>query len=129
MRDRRREFHVFAIGVPFEKSGGISREEKIYILHQVGGDWLYDPAACFSWDIHLSSINVLMESLPDANRVFFGRGISKLLIRDPDYIKLYSKRKGLSKGDGARLLRWARWSKSDERRSIEAYLRRMWLRR
>ena len=96
MRDRRREFHVFAIGVPFEKSGGISREEKIYILYQVGGDWLYDPVACFSFDLLLSSINVLTESLSDANRVFFGRGISKLLSRDPDDIKLYSKRKGLA---------------------------------
>ena len=118
-------FHTFAkkIHVPFSKISSIRADFRIHIISLTAEDSLFEVAEFFGLS-GLGSASVIRTLIKaNAHEVFYSKELAKLLALDEASLKTYCAKKKVSLADKRRLLKWSRWSKSDERTEIKKFLK------
>ncbi len=125
-RDRERKFQELAreIGLSSDENADLSIKEKIYIIAVTTDDdeILEAPGFASRWvdariDISESLIKTKTQS------VFLTDAMETVLSHSTDELESFFDQHTLAGADRNRLLMWADWSKSAERKKIEAYFR------
>jgi hypothetical protein len=116
-------FHAFAkkIHVPFSKISSIRADFRIHIMSLTADDSLFEVAEFFGL-AGLGSASVIRTLIKaNAHEVFYSKELAKLLAIDEASLRTYCAKMKLSLADKRRLLKWSRWSKSDERTVVEGF--------
>lgn len=122
-RENRRELgaEIRRIGMPFCNGGGLSSEEKLHIVAELSGDWILGLPGMLRLammaTVHLNRTEFL------GNEIFSQEKLREVLAMNADQIITFFKKNNLCQGDRERLVRWAAWSKSEERKLVDAHLR------
>ena len=109
-----------SLGIAASEAGGLSLEEKIYVVWETQGDWITNVPDMRAIGMYLMSyITSIFET-----KILDYLSEAKDFLQSEESLEAFFKGKNLSDGDRARLARWQSWSKSPEQEAIVDCFRR-----